>query len=67
MKKKVLLAIVLVLFVCMFPITGKCKCGGTTFTSLIYRVEKVNINLSGIYGYSVDIFGINVYNSIINK
>lgn len=65
MKRKVIIVIGIVFFVCFFPIIEKCKCGGTTYTSLIYRIEKANINLSGIYGYSIDIFGKEVYNSIL--
>lgn len=65
MKKRTLFIIFLILIICLLPKIEKCKCGGTTYTSLIYRIEKANLDLSGIYGYSVDVFGINVYDSIL--
>ncbi len=64
MKKKVLFIIFFILLICLVPRIEKCKCGGTTYTSLVYCIEKANVNLNGIYEYSVDVFGINVYNSI---
>ena len=63
MKKRILLILCIVLTVCLIPKVEKCKCGGTTIKSLIYRIEKVNIDLSGTYEYYVDVFGINVYKS----
>lgn len=63
MKKKTVLIIFIILMVCLLPKVEKCKCGGTAVKSLIYSIEKVNINLSGVYEYYVDIFGINVYRS----
>ncbi len=65
MKKKFLFIVFSILLICLVPRIEKCKCGGTTYISLVYRIEKANINLSGIYAYSVDVFGINVYNSIL--
>jgi len=62
--KKILSIIVIILLICLVPKIEKCKCGGTTYTSLVYRIEKANVNLSGKYEYSVDVFGFNVYNSI---
>ena len=61
MKKKVLLILLISFLVCVIPIVEKCKCGGTTIKSIIYCIQKDNIDLSGTYEYSVDIFGINVY------
>ena len=47
----------------MIPIVEECKCGSATIKSVIYCIRKDNIDLSGIYEYSVDILGINVYKS----
>ena len=63
MKKRTLLIIFIILVICLVPKVEKCKCGGTIIKSLIYRIEKVNIDLSGVYEYYVDIFGINIYRS----
>lgn len=63
MKKRTLLIILIISVICLVPKVEKCKCGGTTIKSLIYRIEKVNIDLSGVYEYYVDIFGINIYSS----
>ena len=64
MKKRTLLIIfIIILVICLVPKVEKCKCGGTIIKSLIYRIEKVNIDLSGVYEYYVDIFGINIYRS----
>lgn len=62
MKKRHLL-IILIIFVCLVPKVEKCKCGGITIKSLVYSIEKANIDLSGVYEYYVDIFGINIYRS----
>ena len=63
MKKKFLLVILIIFVICLVPKVETCKCGGTTIKSLIYRIEKDNIDLSGVYEYDIDIFGINIYRS----
>ena len=63
MKKRILFVLCIILLICFVPKVEKCKCGGTVIQSLIYKIEKVNIDLRGEYVYYVDIFGINVYGS----
>ena len=63
MKKKVFLILLICFIVCVIPVVETCKCGATTVKSIIYCIRKDNVDFSGIYEYSVDVFGINVYTS----
>lgn len=59
MKKKLMFLICILLLICVIPKVEKCKCGGVTYTSLIYKVQKGGFDAT--FKYSIDILGLNIY------